>query len=266
MRLKMVRDNEPRTWECTNNGFSAKTPCYHTEQIPGDYRLSILEIAKSIRGASSGFSTSDDFKKDQANIRRILGGLKKLRLQPYMSDDEREALATVATLLDRFGDAAEKAKKLKKQEEDAEAARRAKREQFVKAAIDTRYKSQDMAELVVHVLAISKNILSGYSTQAWELDTLDEIREDAIRRKREKPYSSATNQILQGFRECVAVLASDIGYEKRPAEELLDEAIEGIEASIADLKKTSSDRLDAFNQWLIEQKIIESNDGTVVRL
>ena len=100
----------------------------------------------------------------------------------------------------------------------------------------------------------------------WEVVTLDEIREDALRWKKEKPYSSAVNQILRGFNECVSVLASDIGYEKEPVEELLDKAVEGIEASIADLKKTSSGRLDAFNQWLIEQKIIESNDGTVVRL
>ncbi|MES9937531.1 MAG: hypothetical protein ABW153_13885 [Sedimenticola sp.] len=47
---------------------------------------------------------------------------------------------------------------------------------------------------------------------------------------------------------------------------MLDKSVEGIEASIADLKKTPGDRLDAFNQWLIGQKIIESSDGTVVRL
>ncbi|MES9937532.1 MAG: hypothetical protein ABW153_13890 [Sedimenticola sp.] len=113
----------------------------------------------------------------------------------------RRTLAiTPSRWLDRFGSAAEKAKKLKRQEEETEVT---KRGQFVKAAIETRYKSQDMAELVINNLAISKNILSGYSTQAWELETLDEIREDALRWKKEKPYSSAINQILRGFNECV---------------------------------------------------------------
>lgn len=258
MRLAEVPSGEPRVWECTNKGWSVSDPCYYTESIPGDVTLSILDIAGSF-SAAGGFTTSDEFKKSQANVRRILGGLRKLRLDAYLSDGERQAVADAIIVLGRIGDSFEKAKNLKKAEEKAEMERRDKRYRKAQAELNARYRSQDIPTIIIHSIAISNNLLCSYSTEAVSLDTLTEIQQDTARWPREKPYTYAINQIRDGFDGCLRLLATDIGSDRQPIDELLENVVTGIDASIQELSNRSGQPLDQFSQWLIKQKIVEAN-------
>ncbi|MCG7990585.1 MAG: hypothetical protein JAY98_03500 [Candidatus Thiodiazotropha lotti] len=261
MRLEVIAPGQGRTWKCTNNSiFSTSDSCYFCKEIPGDHTLSILEIAGSFR-ASSGFSSSDELKKDQANIRRILGGLKKLRLQPYMSDEETQALATIFNLLERFGDAAEKAKKLKIEEEKAEKARRGKRATQASDTLRQRYDAKDLRELVINGIAITKTSSFSVHLTPDRLVTIQKNAEHSFSRSYDG-YRYVINEVRCMFDSAIDQIASDIAFNTSPLDEDLATAI----AQIDELRKRQYPGLEIFFNWLAEQKIIEANSDKITRL
>jgi len=246
MRLSI--SGSTRQWECRD--------CFFSEPIDDEYKLSISEMAVAILADEGFFSRSDDFKKKQANIRRILGGLRRLRLDEYLASEERAALSKVINVLDRFGDAAEKAKKLKKAAEDAEKARVSLRQQQAETILMERYSSEQLPVLLRH----------GYVMSLVNNERFGGLSADGIRHFRtfgNPRYEHVAQAIRRGFNDEISSLASGVAYSYKPLKPLVDAVIQRLEGVLDNLGRADEELLNDFNVWLVQLRLSDaSNRGT----
>lgn len=257
MKLSDSLDNNLRYWECSNKlSFKYEDCCSYTETVQSDHQLSINEIATNFKTASR-FIGSDELKKDQANIRRILGGLKKLKVKNYLSSDEAEAFKLVQEFLERFGDAAERAKKAKKQEEKAEELRVSQRRKQAGFKLEKRFDSDKLPVLIVHAMALSK--VDRYIFRSLDIKELTDIKFDIEMNSFQKPYTRIVNEVRYSFKDGLESLIDGIARDKAPIDELLQDKISKIEELISEIETKNSKFLEDYNCWLVQQRLNEAN-------
>jgi hypothetical protein len=256
MYAKSVPHTEQRIWACANTTKSLGHACFHSIAIPENKMLSSTEMAGSIN-ASVGFSTAEDLKKDQANVRRVRGGLKNLRLGAFMSAEERRALETTIALLDRVGRATERAKDLKAREQKAEETRQATRRKRAGSVIEPRYQTQDVREMIVITLAAS-SLIPAYR-QEFAFEDLRRIRERAVGGRLGSSYAWAMREVRDQYAHALRELISEIGYSAQSIDELLEKIPDELDRKIEDHKARYAAQIDEFIRWLVEQKIVDSN-------
>jgi hypothetical protein len=250
MRLKLSTDGELRVWQCC--------ACTHSKEIPKKKTLSIAEIANSLK-TNNHFSRSADIKRDQANIRRLITGLEKLELSPFMSVDESKAWEVTLDLLKRFGCATEVATINLKLEEGAQEKLVNQRFTQAKNAIAERYPLTDIFDQVTLMLAISA--ISDTNRSLFTIESLENLQASHSNWPSAIPLTRVVNVVHNIFEDVTHSLARETSYKPGAIDEVLETLFYRLDEKVIRINETHKPHLDSFRHWLEEVKKAEQKDG-----
>lgn len=205
--MSLHRDGHIREWRCVGWYSLGGDICRASQTIPADKALPVAEIAEDM--ARHFATSSTDRRNEQANYRRLAGGLGNLASMRYLSARESEALSVARDILERLATAAERAKRDKHRQEKDEQQRKAQRHREAANLARDIFAGADLAERALNTLALAE-VLNRHGP--WSAGWVRRAGEDVDR------------EINAKFNHLLCELISEVSWRIDPVPAMLDRA------------------------------------------
>lgn len=233
--MRLHYRNGGRYWDCERI-----INCGNLIPLDDKEELTVQEIAEDL--ARAGLSSSDERAREQANYRRISGGLNTVSKNKYLSEKERFALISASRVLERLATATELAKKQKKKIEKEMERRRLAREGEAHALIFTRFvpERDNLKEIAINLLVLShlNNPRSPRVSDevARMVKTCRQYDADVVKTiKYHDLVDSLTDNLLRDLKLELMEMVSYLGWKDEEIPELFRQVCEKYEASRDDI-------------------------------
>lgn len=205
--MTIALDGDRRVWRCPGWYSLGGDTCLTSEPIPDNKALSIAEIAENMARYSG--TSSIDRRNEQANYRRLAGGLGNLATSRYLSARERETLSAARDVLERLATAAERAKRDKHRQEKDEQQRKEQRHREAAKLAPDLFAGADLAERALNTLALA-DILNRHAP--WSAGWVRLAGEDL------------DSEINGEFNDFLRELIREVSWHTDPVAAMLDRA------------------------------------------